>query len=166
MDEIFHPSPRHVRLSQASGALSAAFLSLLLLIAPVVLAILGWTETLPWTFAGIALTVWAILAIGLFSQAVAWPPIAHRYKEYRLAPRVLEIRRGVLWRERIAVPRSRVQHIDVKQGPIERRFGLATLVTYTAGTQHSAVAMPGLDHDLALRLRDELAAQGEVDDAV
>ena len=46
----------------------------------------------------------------------------------------------------IHVPRSRVQHTDVSQGPVERRFGLGTLVIYTAGTDYARVDLAGLDH--------------------
>ena len=54
------------------------------------------------------------------------------------------------------VPRSRVQHTDVAQGPLERRYGLGTLVIYTAGTEHAKVALPGLAYADALRIRDQL----------
>ena len=63
----------------------------------------------------------------------------------------------------IHVPRSRVQHTDVSQGPVERRFGLGTLVIYTAGTDHAKVDLAGLEHGVALRLRDHLLPSGDTD---
>lgn len=77
----------------------------------------------------------------------------------------LEIARGVLWRHQISVPRSRIQHTDVTQGPVERRFGLGTLVIYTAGTEHAAIPIEGLAHETALALRDALLARDGVADA-
>ena len=71
----------------------------------------------------------------------------------------LEITRGVVWRHQISVPRSRIQHTDVTQGPVERRFGLGTLVIYTAGTEHAAIPIEGLAHETALALRDALLAR-------
>jgi membrane protein YdbS with pleckstrin-like domain len=56
--------------------------------------------------------------------------------------RGLEIRRGVFWRSVVNVPRSRVQHTDVSQGPLERSYGLGTLIVYTAGTDHAQVNSP------------------------
>ena len=44
------------------------------------------------------------------------------------------------------MPRSRIQHTDVTQGPFERWLGLGTLVIYTAGTEHAAVPIEGLPH--------------------
>jgi membrane protein YdbS with pleckstrin-like domain len=75
------------------------------------------------------------------------------------------IRRGVFWRRVIHVPRSRVQHTDVSQGPLERGHGLGTLVIYTAGTDHARVDLHGLDHAAALAIRDHLLP-GEGEDAV
>ena len=54
------------------------------------------------------------------------------------------------------MPRSRVQHTDVSQGPLERGYGLGTLVIYTAGTDHAKVDLHGLDHATALAIRDHL----------
>lgn len=71
----------------------------------------------------------------------------------------LAIRRGVLVRTRTIVPFGRVQHIDVAQGPIERRFGLATLILHTAGTRSAAVALPGLLHEEAEAMRDRIRAK-------
>jgi membrane protein YdbS with pleckstrin-like domain len=72
----------------------------------------------------------------------------------------LEFEHGWLWRHQISVPRSRIQHTDVTQGPYERRFGLATLVVYTAGTEHASIPIEGLSHPTALAFRDALLARG------
>jgi membrane protein YdbS with pleckstrin-like domain len=68
----------------------------------------------------------------------------------------LEILRGVYWRTITNIPRSRVQHTDVSQGPLERRHSLGTLVVYTAGTQHSEVKLSGLEFTIAQRIRAHL----------
>src|SRR5688572_16414589 len=86
----------------------------------------------------------------------AWPPVEYRYMSYRVDAAGLEIRRGVLWRHVITVPRSRIQHTDVSQGPIERRYGLGTLTLFTAGSEHQRVNLAGLDHERAQALRDPL----------
>ena len=59
-------------------------------------------------------------------------------------------------RIRTVVPFGRVQHIDVAQGPIERSFGLATLILHTAGTRGASVPLPGLLFDEAERMRDRI----------
>jgi membrane protein YdbS with pleckstrin-like domain len=108
---------------------------------------------------------WIVVSALLTGAIVAWPPVRYRHTAYEVSAQGIRIRRGVFWRSVATVPRSRVQHTDVSQGPIERAYELATLVMYTAGTQHSSVLLPGLAHETALAIRDHLIAGGE-DDAV
>jgi membrane protein YdbS with pleckstrin-like domain len=100
--------------------------------------------------------VWLALVLLGAWKALAWPARAYRHTSYRVDDQGIEIRRGVYWRVVIDVPRSRVQHTDVSQGPLERRFGLGTLVIYTAGTDHAKVELSGLEHGRALRIRGHL----------
>lgn len=106
----------------------------------------------------------AALVIGAWA-AERWPALDYAHAGYQLDSDGLQLRRGVLWQIVTHVPRSRVQHTDVSQGPLERRYGLGTLVVYTAGTNHARVRLPGLAHEVARALRDELRAE-RVDDAV
>jgi membrane protein YdbS with pleckstrin-like domain len=75
----------------------------------------------------------------------------------------LEIQRGVYWRTITTVPRSRIQHTDVSQGPLERRYGLGTLVVYTAGTHHSQVSLSGLEFTVAQAIRVHLLPRDQGD---
>ncbi len=88
----------------------------------------------------------------------------YRYTFWRLDDEGLALRRGKLWQRETRVPASRVQHLDLKRGPLQRRRELATLVVHTAGTQHSAVTVPNLDAADAERLRNRLARQIDHDD--
>ena len=100
--------------------------------------------------------VWPVLTLLLAWHAWAWPPIDYRHHAYRVDDLGIEIRRGVIWRRVITVPRSRVQHIDVSQGPIERRFGLGGVAIFTAGTEYAMVPLHGISHDMAIWIRDRL----------
>jgi uncharacterized protein len=101
------------------------------------------------------------VALGVF--AWRWPSFEHRWCKYRVDRDGIEIHKGVVWRTVTNVPRSRIQHTDVSQGPIERNFELATLHIFTAGTEHSEVALHGLAHERAVRIRDHLLLGGEND---
>ena len=87
-----------------------------------------------------------------------------RRTHWRLDARGLQVRRGLVWKHELLVPRSRVQHLDIERGPIERRFGLATLVVHTAGTRLHALRQPGLLDADALALRDALLPEADRDD--
>ena len=114
---------------------------------------------------GVALLflVWLLVALLAAWQTYRWPPIAYRHARYKVDDQGIEIRAGVYWHVVINVPRSRVQHIDVSQGPIDRRFGLGTLMIYTAGTDHAKVELEGLEHGRALRIREHLLPSGTGD---
>ena len=88
----------------------------------------------------------------------------HRTTFWRLDGDGLAVRRGRLWQRETRVPATRVQHLDLKRGPLQRHRNLATLVVHTAGTRHSAVTLPHLDADDAQRLRDRLGRQLDLDD--
>jgi membrane protein YdbS with pleckstrin-like domain len=88
----------------------------------------------------------------------------YRHTRWLLDAAGFGLRRGRLWHSDTRVPGSRVQHLDIRRGPLERHFGLATLVIHTAGTRHSEVSLSGLDALDAERLRDHLARQTDDDD--
>lgn len=109
-----------------------------------------------------------VLGTLFLMPALLWPPIAYRHSSYRFSAEGLHLRRGVVWRSQVAVSRSRIQHTDVSQGPIERIYGLATLTVHTAGNHYAAIALPGLKHAEALAARDFLltARAADAGDAV
>jgi len=90
----------------------------------------------------------------------------HRRTFWRLDAQALAVRRGHLWHSESLVPISRVQHLDLRRGPLQRAAGLATLVVHTAGTRMNTVAIAGLEQADAERLRDRLAHQLDHDDAL
>ena len=113
---------------------------------------------------GLVLIPLWLAAIGALAWHLQrWPAIAYRHTSYRVDDTGLEIHRGVYWRTTTNVPRSRIQHTDVSQGPLERRHGLGTLVVYTAGTQHSEVKLSGLEFGVAQRIRTHLLPRDQGD---
>jgi hypothetical protein len=91
-----------------------------------------------------------------------------RYRSWRYEVRQdsLFLERGVLTHTKTVVPYVRIQHVDASRGPLERAFGLATAVVYTAGSRGADVSIPGLTPARADDLQDRLkrlaiAAEGE-----
>ncbi len=75
---------------------------------------------------------------------------------YDLGTDRLRIERGYLFYSDTVVPLGRIQHIDVDQGPIMRRYDLATLTVHTAGNHNASVSLPGLRHDRAVAMRENI----------
>ncbi len=113
---------------------------------------------------GLALAAALLVLVALPSLGLWLARKQYRYTRWKLDADGFALRRGNLWRSETRVPASRVQHLDLKHGPLERRYKLATLVVHTAGTRDSAVSVTGLDEDDAARLRDRLALQIDDDD--
>lgn len=112
---------------------------------------------------------WLVVPVAVLLGAVigAWVGIRrHRRIAWKLDDEGFALRRGNWWRSETLVPLSRVQHLDLKRGPLERSLTLSTLVVHTAGTRMAALSVPGLDAADAERLRDRLAHQLDHDDAL
>ncbi len=154
--------PQYVALERAVGWIVTASLSAGLLAAT---GVVWLTADLPRWGSVLLIPGWLLITIGIGWFTYIWPDVHYRHLSYVLDAEGIEIRSGVWWREVVSVPRSRVQHIDVSQGPLERSYGLGRLVLYTAGTDHSRVELPGLSHAVALALRNHLLPRGG-DDAV
>ena len=105
----------------------------------------------------------------LFVVGVVFSVLRYRTWSYEVREDSLYLERGVLTRVRTVVPYVRIQHVDASRGPLERVFGLATTVVYTAGSRGADVSIPGLtperSTDLQTRLK-QLAIASEGEDAV
>lgn len=108
----------------------------------------GWSGTIE-DLLLVVCTLW-------LAQAVALPPLSYVRWRYGFVGDLLLLRYGVFFVEERAVPVRRMQHVDLLRGPIERLFGLATLVVYTAGNEGSAFRVPGLNLTTAQELRDRI----------
>ena len=50
-----------------------------------------------------------------------------------IAPDRIEIKKGIFYRTHTVIPISRIQHVAVTQGVLQRPFGLSTVQIHTAG---------------------------------
>lgn len=153
--------PKVVTLWRVQAAISWATLLVLLSI-PVALVffLVEFPAARP-----LSVIAWGVLALLAIFFVVVVPGRRYRYWLWRIDGRVIEIRRGRLFRAAHLIPLSRLQHVDLQSDPIERMFGLSTLVLHTAGTHQASLSLSGLATPEAEALRDRLVVLGE-DDAV
>ena len=144
-DELTQLDPRYKTLMRTVAAIVAFGLFIAATIAE--FAIEGWTGA-----------VW-VPAVLVTAYLVFYLPMRRfAARGYSLAEERLRVVRGVLFHSDTVVPFGRVQHIDVDQGPLERGFGLATLTVHTAGSHNASVSLPGLAHEDALAMREDIRA--------
>ncbi len=73
---------------------------------------------------------------------------------------------GIFWRKVTMLPFARIQHVETSSGPIERWKGLARLKLFTAGGMTSDLDIIGLEAATADTLREHLAEQIRLRDAL
>ncbi len=100
----------------------------------------------------ILLVVWLVISLLYFVLT----KLEYDFTAFHLGYDGLIIRKGMLWRSETFVLRSRVQHIDVAQAPMDRLFGLATIKVYTAGTKLGCISLSGLNKETAESIRNQL----------
>ncbi len=138
--------PRAKLLWRLTGVLQAvpillggAFGSYVLLLrAPLYLAVLP-------VLVALALAVLLVLVL---------PPLLWWRWRYEIRPLEVDLQRGLLRVTRTLVPMARVQHVDTRRGPLQRRLGLSTVVFYTAAGPNE---IPQLAFGTADEVRDRIA---------
>lgn len=101
------------------------------------------------------------LANGLLILWVLWTilgfvltKMGYNIEGYALREKDIVHIKGVINRRQTAIPFNRVQHCEIKAGPIQRFFNLKTLEVYTAGGHSSDLSIDGLKGDDAQNLKD------------
>lgn len=82
------------------------------------------------------------------------PKIRWRRWRYELRDQEIELQHGLFIITKTLVPIIRVQHVDTSQGPIMKKYRLASVVISTAATNHE---IPALDEDEAENLRESIS---------
>ncbi|MDZ4747409.1 MAG: PH domain-containing protein [Saprospiraceae bacterium] len=100
---------------------------------------------------------YGLIVAGLMTLISAWivmyAGIAFDYKGYAVREKDITYKSGWLWKSMTTVPFNRVQHCDLRQGILDRRFNLSKLTIYTAGGQSTDLMIPGLLPDTAEKLK-------------
>ncbi len=102
----------------------------------------------PWLLIAGVITI-AVLEVTPFLRRLAFPYLGYQVREHDFS-----VRYGLITRTVETVPYNRIQNTEVNQGPLERRFRLATL---TVSPARGALRIPGLPEADAHRLRAFIA---------
>ena len=151
--ELQKLNPRVVWLWRFQG-----LVRVLMFWAPVSVGIgIGLSQVMPGFLAGvIAAGFWFFQLL----LAILWPGLAYRYFGYLIREQDLLVQRGVFFRRRTSIPHNRIQHVDTRQGPFEQLLGLSRVLVFTASGMAADGSLPGVGHELAETIRDDLSARG------
>lgn len=109
------------------------------------------------------LVIWPI-CIGLVVACFIWeflisPRLTYAQWRYEVTETEIDTHHGIFFVHRTIVPLVRVQYVRTSQGPIMRKFHLASVEIVTSGGD---VTIPGLKVDEAEQLRDKVAVLARV----
>lgn len=122
--------------------------TVLLLIAVSCIYFIRSLQQQQWVF--LILGIWFLLAVlQWFIQQRAFHVMAYAVREKDVL-----FRSGWIVRKIRTCPFNRIQHSSISSGPLERRYGLSTLILYTAGTDDSDVRITGLPASEAVALKE------------
>ena len=154
-EQAFAPlDPTYARMRAVSAALSAGIIVTLAVVAAAALS-----SKLPLIIGALAVIIVGMIGV---AQRVETNHMGYLVREHDVS-----FCSGVIGRSVATAPFARVQHVSIERGPLDRRFGLAGLQLRTAGGH---LAIPGLRHDVAERLKELVAdragalADAETDD--
>lgn len=108
--------------------------------------------------------VWAAIVVAViftFVSVILLPKLRWNRWRYEVREQEIELQHGVFITRRRLIPMVRVQHIDTSQGPILKRYHLATVAISTAATIHE---IPALDVVEAEELRIQIGKLARVAD--
>lgn len=145
------PSQRIDARALKAWRIAGALQSAVIVLAMAGMSLVLWSLELSWWIIAAVLGLAVIVSIIL-----TWlvPAVRWRYWRYEVTEQQLELQHGIVILTRTLVPMVRVQHVDTKQGPILRRYGLASVeIATAAGTQE----IPALAVDVADGLRNRIA---------
>jgi membrane protein YdbS with pleckstrin-like domain len=95
--------------------------------------------------------IWAVALIGALSMT--YTILSDKRKLYSLREQDLSYRSGLIFRKTVSQPMLRIQHVELKRGPIDRKVGLAKLQVFSAGGALHTFEIPGLPLKTAENIR-------------
>lgn len=99
-------------------------------------------------------------AISLFAIVMGY--LYDKNKSYTLREHDISLYSGVIFKKVTIQPFLRIQHIELKRGPIDRKLDLASIQVFSAGGALHTFELPGLTHSDALSMRQYILDHKDV----
>lgn len=110
----------------------------------------GATQMSYWMIGAIAFVLVVLSGLAIFFiPEIRWQRWAYEIDEHEV-----DLQSGIIIITRTLVPIKRVQHVDTRQGPILRSYGLADVTISTAATTHR---IPALEEEKAGEVRNQIS---------
>ncbi|PID01249.1 MULTISPECIES: PH domain-containing protein [unclassified Sporosarcina] len=107
----------------------------------------------------IMFAVAVVVLVNAYLSIYLFPKIRWQRWRYEVREAEIELQHGLFIVNRTLIPMVRVQHVDTAEGPILRKYGLASITISTAATNHS---IPALVTEEADELRNRISTFARV----
>ncbi|MBZ9729122.1 PH domain-containing protein [Salegentibacter sp. JZCK2] len=78
---------------------------------------------------------------------------------YAIREKDIIYKRGYIFSKATVIPFNRVQHASISRGVWDKILGISSLNIFTAGGSGSDITIPGLDPEMAVRLKEAIAVK-------
>jgi hypothetical protein len=102
-------------------------------------------EFYPYFFLGLFVVFMLVLALKL---------VGFKKRKYAVREKDISYKSGVFFKKMTTVPFTRIQHIEVDEGPVSRLFKLASLSVFTAGDSSDDLEINGIKKETALEIKE------------
>nr|WP_249316503.1 PH domain-containing protein [Bacillus sp. FJAT-50079] len=111
-----------------------------------------------WSFLFVAVAA-IVAVIGTIFFVKIIPSLRWKWWRYEVREQEIELQHGIFIITRTLVPMVRVQHVDTVQGPLLRKYRLASIEISTAASRHE---IPAVDIEEAEELRYKISKLARV----
>ncbi len=110
--------------------------------------------------------IWALvgLLVIIMIASMVVTKIGFRYRGYLIREKDIAYKRGLIRYKLTSIPFNRIQHVELNQGVLAKRMGLATIKVYTAGSSSDDLEIPGLPIETAGQIREFLTGKISADE--
>lgn len=125
-----------------------------LLIALIVLQIYVFSEEIK------VYSIYIFLSFFLFFGLIfAYLKVSFPLRMFALREKDISYKSGLFYKKLTTVPFSRIQHVEIDEGPISRYFQLASISVYTAGDSSDDLEIRGINKEKALQIKEFLSTK-------
>lgn len=152
------PLPEEVDFEKLASQYRVSVLLTLLITVSIIVALMSIVRFQPFVPVPEPLSAFypygVLIVVCLFSLIMVFQFFAIPQKGYSVRHHDLHFASGLIFKKVISQPILRIQHVELKRGPIERMFDLATLQVFSAGGATHTFEIPGMPHSKANTFRE------------
>ncbi|MGM9956598.1 MAG: PH domain-containing protein [Peribacillus sp.] len=115
----------------------------------------SWKEWIGWVLIGLTI----IECLSAIWSIIIAPILLQKYWRYDVSEEFIQTKHGAWYESHELIPMTKVQSVELNQGPFLRKYGLYTISIGTMGDSHTIPAIPEKE---AYELRDKIAHYAKI----